>query len=115
MSYAKFGIIENFDKNKNYGKEYTPHEYNCITIYDDIIDAWWKRLSIMKSYFHCYDRPEFALARYGVTLIPPESLDLFDDIILTNTPKKFYHQIPPLSDLIQRAKRENKFIIHYGI
>jgi len=35
-----------------------------------IIDDWWNNLTQIKTYFHRYDRPAFALARWGVTLIP---------------------------------------------
>ncbi|WP_349948748.1 hypothetical protein ABFV83_10135 [Lacrimispora sp. BS-2] len=112
---AEFGIIDTFDKNKDYGDEYTPQKYNCVAIDDEVVSDWWDRLLTMKTYFHCYSRPETALTRYGITLIPPESLDLFYDIVANNTKKEFTSQISCLLDLIQKAKNENKFIIHYGV
>ena len=112
---AEFGIIENFDKNKEYGEEYAPQKYNCIAIDDDIINNWWPKLISMKSYFHNFSRPGTALARYGITLIPPESLDLFYDVVANDTEEAFIDQIYPLLKLIKKAEAENKFVIHYGV
>ncbi len=115
---AEFGIIDNFDENKDYS-QYEPEKYHCIAIQDDILDDWWARLTTMKSYFHSYNRPETALARWGVTLIPPESLDLLDDIIAWDTKpkdlKRYYEEISMLLTLIRKAKSENKFVIHFGV
>lgn len=62
MPCAEFGIIDSFCKDKDYSEEYAPHKYNCISIDDDVVNDWWDSLLKMKSYFHCYDRPETALA-----------------------------------------------------
>lgn len=35
----------------------------------------------MQNYFHSLNHPEYGLAHYGITIIPPESLLLFFDII----------------------------------
>jgi len=67
MVYAGFGIIKNFDKNKIYANEYISQKYNCVSIDDDVIEFWWERLRIMKSYFHCYNRPGLGLATWRNT------------------------------------------------
>jgi len=103
---AEFGIINCFDKSKDYGGEYDPTKYSCVAIDDDVINDWWERLTTMKTYFHCYNCPETALARWGITLIPPESLDLFYDIVANDTKKDFINQIPRLLELITKAKDE---------
>ena len=38
-----------------------------------------------------------------------------NDIIAKNTNIEFIEQIPPLLDIISKAKKDNKFIIHFGI
>lgn len=101
---AEFGIIETLDKNKDYGTSYEPDKYGCVSIDDDILENWWERLTKMKSYFHCYARPETALARYGVMLIPPESLDLFYDIAAHDTAEEYQEFIEPLLELIKKRK-----------
>ena len=112
---AQFGIIDDFDKDKDYGEEYKPQKYNCVSIDDDILNDWWERLLTMKSYFHCCSRPETALARWGVTLIPPESFDLFYAIVEKDTKPEDIYQVQCLLKLIKQAKIENKFILHYGV
>ncbi|MCB2291364.1 hypothetical protein LGK97_16680 [Clostridium sp. CS001] len=37
---AQFGIINEFEKDKEYN-DYEPQKYNCISIDDDILNAWW--------------------------------------------------------------------------
>lgn len=111
----EFGIVANLDKNKDYGY-YHPEEYSCVVIHDDAMYEWGERINTMKSYFHCFSRPATGLAWCGITLIPPESLDLFYDIVANNTNnKEFAGQVQPLLDVISEAKKNGKFIIHFGI
>lgn len=115
MIKAEFGIIDEIDYKKDYSK-YEPQKYNCVFIDDDIyINDWWKRLSTMKTYFHSMNRPNFALARWGITLIPPESLTIFQDIVLTD--KRIYNDdnLVQLANVIQKAIDENKYMIHFGV
>jgi hypothetical protein len=126
--YTHFGIIDCLDKNKNYasddfrqGLEFSECllKYHCVWISDDIINDWWERLTKMKTYFQFYSNPNTALDRWGVTLIPPESLELFIEIINDCTSAEFREQCPEdierLLSLLSAARRENKFVIHYGI
>lgn len=71
-----FGIINNVDFQGNYGA-YTPKKYNCISVDDDLLNGLSEKLSIMKTYFHSFNRPETGLAYNGITIIPPESLSYF--------------------------------------
>lgn len=112
---AQFGIIDEFEKDKDYSSEYEPQKYNCIAIDDDILNDWWNELILIKTYFHSYDRPSFALARWGVTLIPPESLEAFYNIVSTDRRSKTSKELIDLIALLQRAISQNKYIIHYGV
>jgi len=115
MIKTEFGIINEINSSKDYSK-YEPEKYDCIYIDDDIyINDWWKRLTTMKTYFHCMDRPAFALARWGVTLIPPESLPIFWDIVITD--KRIYTDwhLVDLANKIRKAIETNKFMIHFGV
>jgi len=114
MPYAEFGIIENFSKDKDYS-HYEPEKYNCISIDDDFIEDWWNNLTHIRTYFHCYNRPEFALARWDVTLIPPESLKSFYNIVSNDKRSKSHSDLIDLMILFRRAISENKYVIHYGI
>jgi hypothetical protein len=114
MIKTEFGIIDEINYSKDYGY-YNPKEYDCIFIDDAYLDDWWNQLKIMKTYFHSTNRPEFALARCGVTLIPSESLPVFQDIVITDKRLKTDSNLVALSDKIQEAIDKNKFMIHFGI
>lgn len=74
-----------------------------------------KSLSLMKTYFHSLNRPNYGLAYHGITIIPPESLSMFLDIILSVKDSKQHNNINQLSKKIIQAKNENTYMIHYGI
>ena len=114
MMKAEFGIIEDIEETRQYS--YDPEKYNCVCIDDDIyIDDWWDRLVLMRTYFHSLDRPEFGLARWGITLIPPESLPVFQEIVLSDKRMKEDDHLKELAVKIQDAVSRNKFMIHFGI
>ena len=120
MSYkggcrAEFGIIEDVDYTKDYGESYEPERYRCVAICDDAIEDWWERLTEMPSYYHRYSRPATALARWGVTLIPPTSLDLLIDIVKTQTKEEFLADALEIATLLEDAKSHDKYVIHYGV
>ena len=72
MIKTEFGIIDEIDADKDYS-HYEPEKYNCVYIDDDIyIDEWWEQLQTIKTFYHSLNRPGYALARYGVTIIPPD-------------------------------------------
>ncbi len=114
MPVHEFGIIDNVDIEKNY-IHYQPLKYNCISVDDDIIYSLNENLSIMKTYFHSLERQELGLAYWGITIIPPESLSLFYDVV---TSSRFFKKSVDLNELatkIIQAKEEKKYIIHFGI
>lgn len=112
---AQFGIIDKFEKDKDYSAEYDPQKYNCVSIDDDLLNDWWNQLVLIKTYFHCYDRPNLALARWGVTLIPPESLKSFYMIISNDKRSKSSAELINLMLLIRTAISKNRYVIHYGV
>ncbi len=115
MIKTEFGIIDIIEKDKDYSK-YEPNRYHCIYIDDDrYINDWWDRLTLMKTYFHNLNHPETGLARWGVTLIPPESLAAFQDIVISDQRINEDKQLVLLAEKIRQAIRENKYMIHYGV
>lgn len=111
---AQFGIIDQFEKGKDYS-DYEPDKYDCVAIDDDFLNDWWEGLILIKTFFHNYNRPGFALARYGVTIIPPESLVPFYKIVSTDKRSKSSKELIDLITLLRKAIFENKYIIHYGV
>lgn len=81
MAKAEFGIIDAIDEHTKF--DYEPEKYGCTAIEDaPYLDDWQPELAMMKTFFHTLGRPEFGVARYGITIIPPESLPQFQDIVL---------------------------------
>lgn len=110
----EFGILDDFDNQKNY-IDYEPHKYNCISVDDGIINSLIENLSIMKTYFHSFNGPEYGLAHWGITIIPAESLSLFYDIVTSSRDFNNSFDLNELASKIIEAKEENKYMIHYGI
>ena len=115
MIKTQFGIIDEIDYSKDYS-EYEPDKYNCVYIDDEIyINDWMPQLCEMKTFYHSMDRPDIALARYGVTIIPPESLPIFQNIVLNDSRIKADIHLVELSEVIQQAIESGKHMIHFGI
>ncbi len=114
MIAIEFGIIEDM---KNEARDYViPEREQCVSIADDVyIDDWWDQLCIMKTYFHGFDCPKLGLARYGVTLIPPESLPVFQEIVLSDRRINEDDHLVALAKMIQDAIDRKKFMIHFGV
>ncbi|ASA22452.1 hypothetical protein [Paenibacillus donghaensis] len=111
---AQFGIVEIFEEDKDYS-DYEPEKYNCVAIDDDYLNEWWEELTLLQTYSHSYSRPEFALARWGVTLIPPASLAAFYDIVAKDHRARTSQELLDLMTLLRQAISENKYVIHYGV
>ncbi len=114
MIKTEFGVIEDIGETKEYS--YDPEKYQCVYIDDDIyIDDWWDKLVLLKTYFHSLDRPELGLARWGITIIPPDSLPGFQEIVLSDKRINEDVHLRDLADKIQDAISRNKYMIHFGV
>ncbi len=109
-----FGIINNVDFKEKY-EAYTPEKYNCISVDDDLLYGFAEKLSIMKTYFHSFSRPEFGLAYYGITIIPPESLSLFYEAVVSSENFRTSDELSSLASKILEASEAKKHMIHYGV
>lgn len=114
MIPIEFGIIEDITETIDY--DYHPEKYHCISIDDDLyINDWWEKLCLMKTYFNTLQNQKFGLNRWGITIIPPESLPAFQDIVISD---KRINQDEHLIDLalkIQEAIQKKKYMIHFGV
>ncbi|ENQ3106730.1 hypothetical protein SAMN04488168_15112 [Bacillus sp. 491mf] len=109
-----FGIIDDFDHQGNYN-DYTPEKYHCVSVDDDIISSLNEHLSIMKTYFHSFKRPECGLAYWGITIIPPESLSMFYEVVTSSRYFKNSDELNELASKIVQATEGQKYMIHYGV
>ena len=111
MPKHEFGIMQKGPvTNKRYDS-YEPEKYNCIAIDDDYIEAVSEKLLNVDCYWHTLKRPEKGLAYYGVTIIPPNSMDALIEMLL----RQDVSECIPLIDLAKKAKEDEKYIIHFGI
>ena len=104
-----FGIMPEIPVRHKRYDDYEPEKYNCISVDDEYILNISENLRVLKCYWHTLDRPELGLAYYGITLIPPESVLLFLEII-SDKP-----ELNSLVSLLWKAGNSGRFIIHYGI
>ena len=118
MAKHDFGIIDFFEENKWYS-EYEPEKYNCISVHDDLLEEmiikYNEELMAIKTYLQVTTQPGNGLDYCGVTLIPPESLKQFREIIIK---ANSYYQSQELQSLVEKVSNaisENKYLIHYGI
>ena len=111
---TEFGMIENFQPNQKY-TAYEPEKYHCIAIDDGYIDDWWERLLEIRTYNMSMEQPQWALSRWGITLIPPESLPGLLEIVADDAHIYWDDALAELADLIRQAAAEGKYMIHYGV
>lgn len=109
MAKHQFGIMETPPQKGVRYDEYEPEKYACTDIDDDFIEILCPMLMEVSTYYHTLDKPGYNLAYCGVTLIPPQSSALISDIIADNS------DLQSLKILLDKAVKENKFVIHYGL
>jgi len=106
-----FGILTFVPQKGQEFNEYEPEKYGCIFVPDDDLYALSGKLAELPTFYHNTARPEHDLAYYGITLIPPESLELFQRI-----PEAEHSPVyDRLIEKIRQARRESHFMIHFGI
>jgi hypothetical protein len=115
MIKTEFGIIDNFEPDKEY-KNYEPQKYSCIAIDDDrYLNDWWNSLLLIPTYNMSLRQPQTALSRWGITLIPPESLPDLLKIVEKDGRIRKDRNLMLLAEKIHEAIIKNKYMIHYGI
>jgi len=118
LAKHEFGIIDFFEKNKWYS-DYESEKYSCISVSDDLIEEliikYNEELTAIKTYFQITTQPGNGLDYYGITLIPPESLRQFREIIVKANDHYQSKELKLLIEKISGAISKNRYLIHYGI
>lgn len=109
MARHEFGIIDIAPRLGQEYNDYEPEKYHCISVDDENIVPLLEELSVIPCYWNSLKREEKGLAYCGITIIPPNSLKRFISII----DRKI--QFNELKDVLQKAAKENKYVIHFGI
>jgi hypothetical protein len=118
MIKTQFGIIESFDEYGDY-TEYAPERYNCVAIDDDkYLNDWWNALLEIDT-FNVYEahilQPQKALSRWGITIIPPNSLPKMLNIVVSDKRYRRDKRLVAFARLIRQAIEGGKYMIHYGV
>lgn len=111
MEKHEFGIMQNKPLSNERFDEYQPDKYNCISIDDELIESIFIDLQSIDCYWHTLENKENGLNYYGITLIPPVSMDILIDILSSKNNLEYN----ALINLANIAKQSNKYIIHFGI
>ena len=121
MISAEFGIIDDFEafkKQKDYLK-YDPEKYHCIAIDDDMyLNDWLESLSKIDTFNVSSNRilqSQKSLSRWGITIIPPSSLPSFLNIVVSDKRYAIDKSLAVLAEIIRKAIKEERCIIHYGV
>ena len=109
MAKHEFGIMKNNPKLSVRYDAYESQKYNSISVDDDYIEQIVPRLNDVVFYWHSLDMPAKGLAYCGVTLIPPASIERMIEVIKTVDAHS------DLTQLLQKAQSENKWVIHFGL
>lgn len=109
MAKHTFGIMEEAPTAQQKFLHYELENYRSVDVNDRYIEPLLKELSTMMCYWHSLNRKELGLCYCGITLIPPESLDMFISAVMGNK------RLEELCSLLLDAQREKRFVIHFGI
>ena len=109
MAEHYFGIMQTAPEKGKRFDDYSPEKYNCISVDDNDMLPFLEKLREVKCFWHTLDKPEYGLAYYGITLIPPESFSSIIEIIWHN------QNLSDLMALFVEAENTKKYVIHFGI
>lgn len=111
MPKHEFGIMQRDPSEKERFDSYEPQKYNCIRVDDGFIEPIVTDLQSVDCYWHTLQKAEKGLAYCGITLIPPESADAFIKVLSSKNKEEYI----ALISLASQAKKQGKYIIHFGI
>ena len=119
---VNFGIVPNIEYDKDYSFVGGPDaygaiyaQYRCVSIPDDIVNAWIPLTNNMPTYLFSLSRRNMGIDHFGVTLIPPKSVKMLFDIICSCLPTTPNDSVTKLVKLLNDALEKSQCIICFGI
>ena len=109
MAKHEFGIMAFAPRPGERYDTYEPEKYACISVDDDALNAAEGRLSTIECYWHTLAAKEKGLTWCGITLIPPGSLRSCVDAVAD------FPELCALKELLEKARKEGRWVIHYGL
>jgi len=111
MPKHEFGLMPEMPGETVRYDEYEPEKYGCIVVDDDLIEPILPDLQAVDCFWHTKKVPGRGLAYCGVTLIPPSSMEALANVLRGRNESV----LAELLALAETAKRNKKYIIHFGI
>lgn len=109
MAWHHYGIMEIPPKHGERYDCYEPEKYDFIVVDDKYLEDILEEFNGIKMYWHSLDVVGDCIDYCGINLIPPESIDAYISVISGRD------GFLKLVELLEKAKSENKFVIHYGL
>ena len=109
MAVHEFGILPRYPVPGERYDTYEPERYHCVAVDDAWVEPLAERLAELPVYWHTLDQPGRGLAYCGVTLIPPESIPAI--LAALDVAEEW----TSLGGLLEEAKTQGRFVIHYGL
>lgn len=104
-----FGIMEVAPTKADDFVLHEPERYDCICVPDEVVVTLSEKMTDLPVFWCSLLRPGRGLAYTGITLIPPESMDIFIAALSD------VHGTRALRNLLEDARQRQKFVIHFGI
>ena len=82
---------------------------HAISVHDDFIEPLMPHLNEIDMFWHTLDVPGKGLAYCGITLIPPAAYPAILELI------RPVSELQALSELVEQAIKEQRYIIHFGL
>lgn len=117
MAFHEFGILPQPPQPMDLFEEYEPGKYGCIAVEDAAIDRLLPLAAGLACYWHGLGQPARGLNETGITLIPPQSLGGMLRAVQAAASAGFptAQALWPLDQLLQKAREEGRFVIHFGL
>ncbi len=109
MAKHEFALLDHVPKP---GVRYDQHEADhlvCAVVDDEAIEGRLREFEVLPCYAHTLDCPWEGLVYCGITLIPPHAAREMYPMVCTDP------AFAGLTAMLEKAVRDNKWIIHFGI
>ena len=110
MASHEFGIMGRMPVHGERYDMYDPEAYTLLRVDDTCLEPFFSQWNALDFFWHSLDVPGKGLAYYGITLIPPSSMEGMINSLEGAPPA-----LMGLKALLAEARAGQRFMIHYGL